>query len=170
MTTTTRDAFEAALDAIILDNGLNQNGFENAIQSVLTANFNNAEADAYVTAIVAEYFRLGINTATYSNFRNSLLNAGKVASLALWDALNPTISGLPEASPAEQSAFLISLRDERDNIDAAIDRFNVLIAAEPNGTVGRLVKDEMRAAKVRLRERKQAVRDAIQAITGDPDN
>ena len=169
--TTTRDAIEAGIDAVIADNGLNRGGFADAIRTVLTDDFGNSQATAWIDAIAAEYNRLGlINNPTYNNLRGNFIGEGKATSLELWDALSRNIGGLPESNPAERSATLVSLRDERDNIDAAIDRLQVLIDAEPGGTVGRLVKDELRAGKQRLRDRKQAIRDVIQSLTGDPDS
>jgi len=169
--TTTRDAIEAGIDAVVLDNTLNKGGFADAVRSVLTANFTNAEAVAWLDALAVEYNRIGqTNNPTYGNWRGQILDLGKAVWLELWDALQVNITGLAETAPATQSALLISLRDERDNIDAAIDRFTALIAAEPNGTVGKLVTDEMRGSKSRLRERKQRIRAAIEAITGDPDS
>jgi hypothetical protein len=167
--TTTSDAYQAGIDAIVADNTLNMNGFENAIQTVLTARFNNAEADAWVTAIVNEYARLGmINTATYNRLRAGIIT-DPVSARVLFDALAATINALPDTLPAIQSAQLIDLREDRDQINNALDRCDVLIAAEPNGTVGRLVKDILREGKNQLRQHKQAVRDQIQNITGDPD-
>jgi len=168
--TTIRDAYEAGVDAVLADNTLNKGGFADAIRTVLVSNFTNAEATAWIDAMAAEYNRLGqTNTDTYGQWRNQIIDLGKATALELFDALQVNITGLAESVPAIESALLIDLRDERDSVDAAIDRFDVLIAAEPNGTVGRLVKDEMRGSKARLRERKQRLRAAIEAITGDPD-
>lgn len=168
--TTTSDAYQAGIDAVVADNTLNMNGFEDAIQTVLTARFNNAEADAWVTAIVDEYARLGmINAATYNRLRASIIT-DPVAARVLFDALAATINALPDTLPAIQSAQLIDLREDRDQINNGLDRLDVLIAAEPNGTVGRLVKDILREGKNLLRQHKQVVRDQIQNITGDPDS
>ena len=167
--TTTSDAYQAGIDAVIADNTLNMNGFEAALRTVLTARFTSAEADAWVTAIVAEYFRLGlINASTYNRLRASIIDDA-VAARALFDALAVSINGLPETVPALESAQLIDLREDRDNVDAALDRCDVLIAAEPGGTVGRLVKEVLRDGKNSLRQHKQQLRDQIQNITGDPD-
>jgi hypothetical protein len=167
--TTTSDAYQAGIDAVVADNTRNMNGFENAIQTVLTARVNHAEADAWVTAIVNEYFRLGlINAATYNRVRASII-AGPVQARTLFDALAVSINGLPETIPAIQSAQLIDLREDRDEINNALDRIDVLIAAEPNGTVGRLVKDILREGKLNLRQHKEILRTQIQNITGDPD-
>lgn len=168
---TTREAFEAGIDAVELDNALNKGGFADAVRTILTDDFTNAQAVDWIDALADEYFRLGqTNAATYGQWRGQIIDLGKATALELWDALQNNLTGLPASVPANESALLVTLRDERDSVDAAIDRFDVLIAAEPNGTVGRLVKDEMRTAKARLRERKQRLRSAIEAITGDPDS
>jgi len=167
---TIRDAYEAGVDAVLLDNALNKGDFADAIRTVLVSNFTNAQAVAWIDSLAVEYNRLGqTNADTYAQWRNQIVALGSAVALELWDALQVNITGLAESVPAIESAVLIELRDERDNIDAAIDRFTVLIDAEPSGTVGRLVKDEMLGSKERLRERKQRIRSAIQAITGDPD-
>ncbi len=169
--TTTRDGFEAGIDAVLADNTLNRQGFVDAVQTVITSSLSNQEGNDWVDAIATEYNRLDqINNPTYGNLRGDIISRGKPLSLALWDAFDRNISGLVESVPVIQAAQLTTLREDRDNIDAAIDRFNVLIAAEPNGPVGRLVKEEMRDSKQRLRIRKDEVRAAIAAITGDPDS
>tara|TARA_R110002126_G_scaffold55928_6_gene149910 strand:+ start:11899 stop:12411 length:513 start_codon:yes stop_codon:yes gene_type:complete len=168
---TTRDGFEAGVDAVIADNTLNRQGFVDAVQTVITSGLSNVEGNAWVDAMAIEYNRLDqINNPTYSNLRGDIISRGKATSMDLFDAFSNNITGLPESVPVIQAAQLTFLRDERDNIDSAIARFDVLIAAEGGGTVGRLVKDEMREAKQRLRVRKDAIRQAIGNITGDPDS
>jgi hypothetical protein len=168
--TTTADAYQAGIDAVIADNTLNRGGFADALQTVLTARFTQAEATTWIDAIAAEYARLGvINNPTYNNLRGEIITEGSVTSRAMFEALAVTLNALDESVPAIQSAALLDLRDERDNINAAIDRCDALIAAEPGGTVGRLVKDVLRIGKGELRQHKQQLRDQIQNITGDPD-
>lgn len=167
---TIRDAYEAGVDAVIADNTTNKGAFADAIRTVLTSDFTNAQATDWIDALVIEYDRIGqLNSSTFGQWRGQIIDNGKATALDLWDALQVTITGLPETVPAIESATLIALREERDNIDAAIDRFDVLIAAEPSGTVGRIVKEEMRGSKARLRDRKQRVRQLIETMTGDPD-
>jgi len=168
--TTTVTGFRAGIDAVIADNTLNQNGFEAAVRTVLTARFSNAEAAAWVTAIYTEYNRLGlINNPTYGNMRGSIISAGASLAQDLFEALSVAINALPETGPAADSARLIDLREDRDNVNLALDRLDALIAAEPNGTVGRLVKDVLREGKNSLRQYKEQLRTQIQGITGDPD-
>jgi len=168
---TTREAIEAGIDAVELDNALNKGGFADAVRTILTDDFTNAQAVDWIDALADEYNRLGqTNAATYVSWRGQIIDLGKAVWLELWDALQNNLTGLPASVPANESALLVTLRDERDSIDGALERFTVLIAAEPGGTVGRLVTDEMRISKTRLRERKQALRNAIQVITGDPDS
>ncbi len=168
--TTTADAYQAGIDAVVADNTLNQNGFEAAIRTVLDQRFDNAEADAWVNALIAEHFRLGqINASTWNRLRAGII-ADPAIARALFDALAVSINALPETLPASQSAMLIDLRADRDNINAAIDRCDVLIAAEPNaGGIGRLVREVLRDGKNSLRQHKEALRAQIQQITGDPD-
>lgn len=168
---TTREAFEAGVDAVLADNTLSRSGFVDAIQTVITSGLTNQEGNDWVDAIAAEYNRLDqINNPTFNSLRGDIIARGNGTTMDIWDAFNVNISGLVESVAVIEAATLTSLREERDNIDGAIDRFDVLIAAEPNGTVGRIVKDEMRGSKVRLVDRKQRVRDLIRNITGDPDS
>lgn len=167
--TTINDAYQAGIDAVVADNSLNRGGFADAVRTVLTQRFGAGEARDWIDAIAAEFNRLGlINNATYPNLRSNIID-DPVAHRALFDALG-TIGQLPETQPALESAQLIDLREERDNVDAAIDRCQALIDAEPAGVVGRLVKDVLRAGKDQLRGFKQQLRDQIQSITGDPDS
>ena len=167
---TTEEAWEAGVDAVVADSSLNRGGFADALRTVITARFTDAEAKAWIDAIAVEYNRLGIlNNPTYASLRGSINNDGKDAAMALFVALGVAVNALPESVPAIEGASLVSLRDERDQINNAIDRCDVLIAAEPSGTVGRLVKDVLREGKRQLRSHRENVRSAIQAITGDPD-
>jgi hypothetical protein len=169
--TTIRDGYEAGVDAVIADNTISRGEFVDAVQTVITSGLSNAEGNAWVDALAVEYNRLGQhNNPTYNSHRGFIISSGKTLAMDLFDAFNRNITGLPESVPVVDAAQLTLLRDERDNVDAAIDRMDVLIANEPGGTVGRLVKEELRIGKQRLKNRKQAIRDAIQAITGDPDS
>ena len=167
---TIEEAYQAGIDAVVADNGLNRGGFVDALQTVITDNFSNAEGNAWVDALAAEFNRLGIiNNPTYNNLRGNII-ADPVVHRALYDALAVTINALPETNPVLQAAELTRLRDDRDNADAAIDRCQALIDAEPAGTVGRLVKEVLRDGKRLLREYKQQLRDQIQNLTGDPNS
>lgn len=172
MTIEVRDTFEAGLDAVIADNTLNRGGFVDAMQTVITSGFSNAEGNAWVDAVAALYATYGLGNGSYSNWRNNvLLGSTKDEVLALFDSINRAITGLPETVPLSSAIELFNLREERDNIDAAMTRLDDLIAAEPGpAAVRRIVREELREAKQRLRDRKQAVRAAIQAATGDPDS
>lgn len=168
--TTINDAYQAGIDAVVADNTLNRAGFVDAMQTVITDGLSNAEGNAYVDALAAEFNRLGqINNPTYNNLRGNMI-ADPVLHRELYDALAVSLNALPEAVPVLVAAQLTELRDERDNVNAAIDRLDVLIAAEPGGTVGRLVKETMRDGKNTLRAHKEQLRDQIRNITGDPDS
>ncbi len=164
------DAYQAGIDAVVADNTLNRAGFVDAMQTVITAGLSNAEGNAYVDALAAEFQRLGqINNPTYNNLRGNII-ADPVLHRELYDALAVALNALPEAAPVITAASLTTLRDERDNADAAITRLDDLIAAEPSGTVGRLVKEIFRNGKQLLRQHKETLRDQIRGITGDPDS
>ena len=166
--TTYNEAWQAGIDAVVADTGLNRGGFADAIRTVLTSRFSNSDATSWIDAVATEFDRLSIiNNPTYNNLRGNIL-ADPVAHRALFDSLS-TVAQLAETRVAAVAADLIGLREERDNIDAAIDRLNVLIAAEPNGVVGRLVKETMRQGKDSLQVRREEVRNQIRTITGDPD-
>ncbi len=166
--TTINDAWQAGIDAVVADNTLNRAGFVDALQTVLDRRFSNGDGNAWCDAVAAEFNRLGlINQPTYNRLRANIID-DPVAHRALFDALG-TIGQLPETLPALQSAQLIDLRDERDSVNGAITRCDELIAAEPGGTVGRLVKDVLREGKRNLRGFKEQLRDQIRNITGDPD-
>ncbi len=165
-----QDAYQAGIDAVVADNTLNRGGFVDAMQTVITDGLSNAEGNAYVDAVAAEFNRLGqINNPTYNNLRNNII-ADPVLHRSLWDALAVSLNALPEAEPVILAGQLTQLRDERDNVDAALTRSDDLIAAEPGGTVGRLIKEVLRNGKQLLRQRKQELRDQIRNITGDPDS
>lgn len=167
--TTINEAWQAGIDAVVADNTLNRGGFTDALQTVITDGLSNAEGNAWVDAIAVEFNRLGlINNPTYNNLRGNIIN-DPVLHRSLFDSIG-TIGFLPETAPVQEAAQLTTLRDERDNVDAALARVDVLIAAEPNGTVGRQVKDILRAGKRELRQYKEQLRDQIRNITGDPDS
>jgi hypothetical protein len=168
--TTAQEAWSAGIDAAVRDNTINKAGFADAIRQVLTQRFSDAQAKAWIDAVATEYHRLGlINNPTYSSLRGAITKAGADSSLALFEALGLSISVMAETIPATQSAQLVDLREDRDQIDAALARCDELIAAEPTGTVGRLIKDVLRQGKVNLRQHRMQVRSEIQVITGDPD-
>ena len=164
------DAYQAGIDAVVADNTLNRGGFVDAMQTVITSNLSNAEGNAYVDAVAAEFNRLGlINNPTYNNLRNNMI-ADPVLHRGLYDALATTLNALPEATPVLEAAQLTELREDRDNADAAITRLDDISAAEPGPpAVRRLVREILRDGKRQIREHKQNVRDQIRNILGDPD-
>ncbi len=166
------EAFRAGIDAIVADNALTGNAFNDALRTVLTDNFSNTEAGDWRDAIAAVYESVGlINNATYNNLRGSIINAASADEAeALFVALGASISQLPETAPAVAAARLVDLRDERDSVQGSLDRLDVLIAAEPPGTVGRLVKAIFRNGKDLLRVEQASIREQIKIITGDPDS
>lgn len=173
MTITIADAWQAGVDAVAADQGLSRGLFVDAMQTVITDGFNNAEGNAYVDAVVAEFHRLGLINANQWGSPNGLRRAifdDPAAHSSLYNALAVSVNALPEALPVLEAVNLTNFRDDRDNVNDALDRLDALIAAEPNGTVGRLVKEVMREGKQQLRTYKEQLRDAIRNITGNPDS
>ena len=168
--TTVAEAYGAAVDAVIADNTLNRAGFVDALQTVLTQGVSNAEGNAFVDALATLYNTLNqINNPTYNNLRGDIVDDGADVAKQKFAAFASSINQIPEVEPLIVAANLIDLRADRDNINNALDRLDVLRDAEPNGTVGRLVKQVLQQGKAQLREYRQQVRDAIQSATGDPD-
>ena len=169
--TDTVQAFRAGIDAVFLDNSLSASDFNIALQSVLTANFGNADAAAWRDAIAVELNRLELcSNPTYVSMRNQFILASTAQRAEDLFAALTTINALPETEPALLSARLIDLREDRDEVNNALARCDVLIAAEPAGTVGKLVKDVLRQGKDSLRGYREQLRTEIQNITGDPDS
>ncbi len=168
--TTIIDAFEAGVDAVIADPTLSKNEFENAIRAFVTP-LSIPDADAWVTELIDEYERIDlINNPTWANFRNKIAGDLKPLSLDVFEAMASAVALLPTSPQVEEDIRLMDLREDRDNTDGALDRMDVLIAAEPPGAVGRLVKQTLRAGKDLLRANKEQIREEIKAITGDPDS
>lgn len=168
--TTVADAWQVGIDAVVADNTLNRGGFVDAMQTVITSGLSNAEGNAYVNAVATEFNRLGqINNPTYNNLRGNII-ADAVLHRSLYDALAVSLNALPEALPVISAARLTELRADRDQVDAAITRVDEIITNEPASPIRRLVRDAIRPGKDLLRQHKQALRDEIRNITGDPDS
>lgn len=166
--TTSTDAYQAGIDAVVADNTLNRGGFIDAIQATITG-VSNAEGGDWVDAIAVEFNRLGIiNNPTYNNLRGNIIS-DPLVHRELFDSLS-TIGRLPETSVIDEAAELMTLRDDRDNTNDALDRLDVLIADEPAGPTRRLVREVLRQGKNSLRGRKEEIRQRIQQLTGDPDS
>jgi hypothetical protein len=169
--TDTVQAFRAGIDAVFLDNALSGGDFNDVLLTVLTAQFSNAEASAWRDAIAVELNRLELcSNPTYVSMRNQFILASTAQRAEDLFAALTTINALPETVPAHNSARLIDLRVDRDEVVNALARCDVLIAAEPAGTVGRLVKDVLRQGKSQLQQYREQLRTEIQNITGDPDS
>ena len=164
------EAWQAGIDAVVADNTLNRSGFVDAMQTVITAGLSNSEGNDYVDAVAGVYEQSNIiNNATYNNLRGHIID-DPVKHRTSYDNLSNVLNQLPEFEPVRQAAVLMDLREDRDQVNAAITRCDDLIAAEPAGTVGRLVKDVLRQGKRSLREYKEQLRDQIRNETGDPDS
>jgi len=166
---TYNDAWQAGIDAVIADNTINKGDFADAVRTVITIQFSNAEATDWIDAVAGEFDRVNaINNPTYNSLRGDIIDDA-VKHRAMFDALS-TIGQLPTTKPAAQALLLLELREERDNINGALARCDVLIAAEPSGIIGRFIKDILRRGKEDLRGHKEQVRNEIRNITGDPDS
>ena len=170
MNLTVKDAWDAGIDALIADNALDKNGFVDALKAVLTDGVTGKEIRDYVDEVITVYNELGIiNNDTYASYRNEVVNTGADASKRLYFALSVEVNSVPGFTVVNTGATLTGARDERDNINAAIDVIDVVIAEQPNTTVGRLVRESQRGAKQALQEQRRRVRNIIEGILGDAD-
>ena len=162
--TTINDAWQAGIIAVVADNTLNKGGFADAVRTVITSNYSNAEATAWIDAVADEFNRLTvISNPTYVNMRGHIID-DPVAHRQVFDALS-TIGQLPETQPAVPALELIDLRTERDEINASI---TTMVTFRPGTT--RQVKDALNIGIDGLIAHREQVRQRIQQITGDPDS
>lgn len=163
--TTLNDMYEAGVDAIIADNTLNRNGFEDALKAVVTT-LNNADADQWVTELIDEYFRLdGINNQTYNSFRSRIISDGKTLTMELFKALETAVNTLATTPQVREDINLMNLRIERDEVDTSI---TTMQGFKPGQTAQ--VRDALNVGIDALRIQKERLRDEIRTITGDPDS
>lgn len=161
---TINEAWQAGIDAVVADNTLNKGGFADAVRTVITSNYSNAEATAWIDAVADEFNRLTvISNPTYVNMRGHIID-DPVAHREVFDAMS-TIGQLPETQPAIPALELIDLRTERDEISASI---TTMVAFRPGTT--RQVKDALNIGIDGLIAHREQVRQRIQQITGDPDS
>lgn len=162
--TTINEAWQAGVDAVVADNTLNKGDFADAIRTVITSNFSNAEATDWIDAVATEVNRVGvINNPTYANLRGHIIDDA-VAHKALFDSLS-TIGQLPETQPAVPALELIGLRIERDEINTSI---TTMQGFKTGAT--RQVKDVLTQGIDNLQGHKEEIRNRIKQITGDPDS
>lgn len=162
--TTLSEAWQAGIDAVVADNTLSKGDFADAMRTVITSNFNNAQATDLIDAVAVEFNRVGVtNNPTYGNLRGNIID-DPVAHRALFDSLS-TIGQLPEVKPAEDALELIRLRAARDEVNLSI----VTMQGFKTGAT-RQVKDALNQGIQDLRQHKEQVRQRIQQITGDPDS
>ena len=141
------------------------------MQTVITDNFSNAEGNDYVDAVAAEFNRLGlINNPTYNNLRSNII-ADPVVHKNLYDALAVSLNALTEFVAVIEAINLTNFRDDRDEINAALARIDILIDGESASppTVRRLVREVLRNGKDFLQQYREELRERIKGITGDPD-
>jgi hypothetical protein len=165
--TTSTDAYQAGIDAVVADNALTRGGFIDAIQ-IVVAGIDNTEGGDWVDAIAAEFARLGIiNNPTFNNLRGNIIDDA-VAHRELFDVLS-ILGRMAETQVIDTHVELMTLREDRDNTNDALDRLDILIAAEPAGPTRKLVVDVLRDGKNSLRGNKEQIRQRIRQLTGDPD-
>lgn len=163
--TTITEAFEAGVDAVIADNTLNKNGFRDAVKTVIVQRLSNAEATAWIDALIVEYERLGIiNNPTYGNWRSELISEGAATAMALFDALAVSINSLPESAQPNIAVRVINLRAARDEINTSISTVQGFKAGETQQ-----VKEALDQGVIHLQALREAVREELRGITGDPD-
>jgi hypothetical protein len=166
--TTSTDAYQAGIDAVVADNALTRGGFIDAIQATVTG-IDNQEGGDWVDAIAVEFARLGvINNPTFNNLRGNIIDDA-VAHRELFDALS-TLGRMAETQVIDSHVELMTLREDRDNTNDALDRLDVLITNEPAGPARKQVREVLRQGKDALKGERELIRQRIQQITGDPDS
>lgn len=164
--TTPTEAYEAGVDAVIANNSANKGAFADAIRTVVTQAYTDAEAKAWIDELALEYNRVGqINATTYASMRSKIIADGKDLAMVRFEALAQSINQLPETKVMEVSLELIDLRSERDEADANIDILIALKSGQP-----KQVKDAIQLGIEQLRGYKREIREQIQNLTGDPDS
>ncbi len=162
--TTYNEAWQAGIDAVVADSGLNKGGFADALRTVITSNFLNGDATDWIDAVAVEINRLGIiNNPTYASLR-SHINADAVVHREVFDAVS-TIGALTETHVAADALSLITLRADRDEVQTSIDTMQ---GFKTGAT--RQVRDALNLGIDQLRAYKQDLRNQIQVLTGDPDS
>lgn len=166
--TTSTDAYQAGIDAVVADNALTRGGFIDAIQ-VVVAGIDNTEGGDWVDAIAVEFERLGIiNNPTYASLRGNII-ADAVAHRELFDVVS-TLGRMAETQVIDSHVELMTLREDRDNTNDALDRLDILITNEPAGPARKQVREILRNGKDLLKGERELIRQRIQQITGDPDS
>jgi len=161
--TTTSDAFQAGIDAVIADNTLNRAGFVDAIQTIITQRFSNVQGSAWIDAIAVEMNRVGsINNPTYGSMRSKIIGS-PVECAALFTALT-SINALPETIPAQEAIQIIDFRTDRDEVNVSIGTLNAFKVGET-----RQVVDAVNIGINELRGLREQIRERLRALIGDPD-
>ena len=162
--TTISDAWQAGIDAVVADNTLNRAGFVDALQTVITQRFSNAEGNAWCDAVATEFNRLGlINQPTYNRLRAHII-ADPVIHRSLFDALQATISTMPETLVAVTSLRIINLRADRDEVNTSISTLQGFKTGQTQQ-----VRDSLDAGIAALRQQRENIREALRGLIGDPD-
>ena len=113
-------AFGAFIDAVIADPTLSKSDAGDII-ATFGAGISGQEARDYLEAVAAGYETIGvINNPTYAALRNEIAAEGNPTSTAMYAALEPTVTNLPETFPISTGIRKQYLRGERDQVDANI--------------------------------------------------
>ena len=158
---TNPDAWQAGIDATILDNTISKNEFADAIQTVATLN-SNPEVALWIDEIVASFDSIGvINNPTFNSLRAEIINEGAVVSRAQFGSLQTLVNNLPSTTPINEGLRMLELRSERDQVNGNIVTLNTLKVGQ-NRQVREAINlgiDDLRAYKQRLTEELQAMGD-----------
>ena len=108
---TLQDAYNAVVDAVIIDPALSRND-AGAIIEAFGPTMTGAESKGWLDEMAAEYDSLGIiNNPTWAGLRNGIVNDGDVASKDLADALEARIAELP-LTPAVGGAIDLETNEQ----------------------------------------------------------
>jgi hypothetical protein len=163
--TTINDAYAAAVDAVIADNGLSRSAFSDVLQT-FTNGWSNTEATGWIDALATKYFDLDlVNNGNYSNLRSKIVADGEPLSNDLFVSLGSAVSLLPESAAFNEAIHLKNLRDDRDETVISIA---TMVSFRPGQT--QQVKDAINIGIEALQIQRERLRAEIRDITGDPDS
>lgn len=159
------EAYGAGVDAIIADNGTSRAAFV-VILRTYSDNVSTTEWEDWVDSVATFYFSLNLsNNSNYNQLRNRIIDDGADVSKALFTALLVGVNSLPETLVVSNGIELQTLRAERDEVDTSITTMQGFRAGQTEQVI-----EALNIGIEYLRAAKQALRNQIEAITGDPDN
>lgn len=156
---TNADAWQAGIDATILDNSISKGDFADAIRTVATTN-NNADVIAWIDDIAIGWEGIGIiNNPTFASLRNEIVTEGAVVSRAQFESLQTLVNAMASSDPINEALRILELRSERDQVDA-----NILTMTSFKPGENRQVREALSLGINDLRAYKQSLTDQLQAI------